>query len=452
MATSVPADNDLIGNTVSEQQFKTSLAQFLQNAREKETDISTLTAQVQPLATSPATVVKTYDPSLNYKGGATPQTAAPASPKEKDCYLVSASGNVFGVLAEQGQLLIRTATGWQLGELYEVYQRQLQGTESGGPAPLAVAFNFSTTGHISSSGVFTASSYQTTYFKPVKAGQNLSYVSAGSSAVSVLSFYDSSFNFISPIVGNGGVAVRTAVVPANAAYVRLSNNPTLVALPYCNAVIDSVINSSDVVKQDDFTVETSLNLARLEYIINDYYVNNTGSVSAGAGWKYIKIPVVAGKTYTFGGFGITSSGYYTVLNAASNSALMYGNYVTASLPKTITIPEGGAWLAFDVCRPQTDPSLYAELAAYEGDVLLDYVEPVDTILRISGLKLAGTAEGGGGPLPENVVVQGSDATLGTITADELIVGNIRGAWPRSPEGLPVGDTYVDENGFVKVVI
>ncbi|CAI3129978.1 hypothetical protein MWMV4_MWMV4_03658 [Acinetobacter baumannii] len=105
-----------------------------------------------------------------------------------------------------------------------------------------------------------------------------------------------------------------------------------------------------------------------------------------------------------------------------------------------------------MCRPQTDPSLYAELAAYEGDVLLDYVEPVDTILRISGLKLAGTAEGGGGPLPENVVVQGGDATLGTITADELIVGNVRGAWPRSPEGLPVGDIYVDENGFVKVVI
>ncbi|GGH25824.1 hypothetical protein [Acinetobacter courvalinii] len=55
-------------------------------------------------------------------------------------------------------------------------------------------------------------------------------------------------------------------------------------------------------------------------------------------------------------------------------------------------------------------------------------------------------------MPENVVVQGGDATLGTITADELIFGNIRGAWPRSPEGLPVGGTYVDENGFVKVVI
>ncbi|CAI3110360.1 hypothetical protein FJV20_01670 [Acinetobacter baumannii] len=127
-------------------------------------------------------------------------------------------------------------------------------------------------------------------------------------------------------------------------------------------------NSSDVVKQNDFTVETSLNLARPQYIINDYYVTNTGTISAGAGWKYIKIPVVVGKTYTFGGFGITIGGYYTVLNAASNTVLMYGGYGTATLPKTITIPKGGAWLAFDVCRPNTDLALYAQLAAYEGDV------------------------------------------------------------------------------------
>lgn len=451
MATSVPADNDLIGNSVSEQQFKSALAQFLQNAREKDTSISTLTDQVLPLATSPVALVKTYDPALNYKGGAVPQTAVPTSPKEKDCYLVSASGTVFGLLAEQGQLIIRTATGWRLGELYEVYQRQLQGTESGGPAPLAVDHNFSITGHINSSGVFTASNYKTTYFKPVKVGQNLSFLSTGSSAVSVLSFYDSSFNFISPVVGNGGVEVRTVAVPVNAAYVRLSNNPILVALPYCNAVIESVINSSEVVKQNDFTVETSLNLARPEFIINDFYVNNTGSITAGEGWKYIKIPVVAGKTYTFGGFSITTGGYYSVFNAASNSVLMYGSYQTGTLPRTITIPEGGAWLAFDICRPQTDPSLYAQLAAYEGDVLLDYIEPVDTILRISGLKLAGTG-GGSEPSPNDLVHQNGDATLGTVIADELIVGNIRGVWPRSPEGLPVGDIYVDENGFVKVVI
>ncbi|WP_192454016.1 hypothetical protein [Acinetobacter oleivorans] len=63
------------------------------------------------------------------------------------------------------------------------------------------------------------------------------------------------------------------------------------------------------------------------------------------------------KTYTFGGFGITTSSYYSVLNAASNATLMYGSYQTGTLPKTIMIPEGGAWLAFDVCRPNTDPAL-----------------------------------------------------------------------------------------------
>lgn len=98
---------------------------------------------------------------------------------------------------------------------------------------------------------------------------------------------------------------------------------------------------------------------------------------------------------------------------------MYGSYQTGTLPKTIPIPEGDAWLAFDVCRPNTDPSLYAHLAAYEGDVLLDYIEPVDIILRINGLKLAGTTDGG--PLQENVVVQGSDATLGDIIPDSITI-------------------------------
>lgn len=451
MATSVPADNDLIGNSVSEQQFKSALAQFLQNAREKETDISSLNTQVQPLATSPAALVKTYDPALNYKGGATPQTTAPVSPKEKDCYLISTSGTVFGLLAEQGQLIIRTSNGWRLGELYETYQRQLQATESGGQAPLAVAYNFSIAGHLNSSGVITASGYQTTYFKPVVPGQSLSFASAGSSTVSVVAFYDLNMGFISSILGNGTAAVRTATVPANAAYVRLSNNPGLIALPYCNVTINSVINTAGVVKQNDFTVETSLNLARPEYIINDFYVNNTGSITAGAGWKYIKIPVVAGKTYTFGGFGITTSGYYSVFNAASNTVLMYGSYQTGTLPKTITIPENGAWLAFDICRPNTDPALYAQYRAFEGSLLLDYVEPVDTILRIKGLKLAGTAESGGGTLPENVVVQGGNAVLADIIADSITIAALFSNLPLANDpDLQIGQFYEDDNGFVKV--
>jgi hypothetical protein len=52
----------------------------------------------------------------------------------------------------------------------------------------------------------------------------------------------------------------------------------------------------------------------------------------------------AGEDDPFGGFGIITSGYYSVLNVASNSVLMNGSYQTGTLPKTITIPEGGAWL------------------------------------------------------------------------------------------------------------
>lgn len=82
---------------------------------------------------------------------------------------------------------------------------------------------------------------------------------------------------------------------------------------------------------------------------------------------------------------------------------------------------------------------------------MDYIEPVDTILRINGLKLTGTVEGGGDPLSGNVVVQGSDATLGDITADLITIAALFSNLPLAnyPD-LQIGQLYEDENGFVKV--
>ncbi|KCY10951.1 hypothetical protein ACG9XQ_17655 [Acinetobacter baumannii] len=79
------------------------------------------------------------------------------------------------------------------------------------------------------------------------------------------------------------------------------------------------------------------------------------------------------------------------------------------------------------------------------------IEPVDTILRISGLKLASTTEDGGSPLPENVVVQGGDATLGDIIADSITIAVLFSNLPLANDpGLQIGQLYKDENGFVKV--
>ncbi len=395
--------------------------------------------------------IKSFGSSLSFKGVVINGETEPDVSSIDDCYLVIETGVAFSIEVESGQLLIKTGEGWRVGDFLEKYRSALDAY--GGICALTTLNSYLINGYINNSGAFAPSSagFKLTYFKPVKPGDSLKFSARGSTSANVVSFWDTNRSFISGVLGNDSNAERTVVVPANAVYVRICNVMTSNASPYCNAVIDSLINSSGAVKQNDFTVEASLNLARPEYIINDFYVNNTGSISAGAGWKYIKIPVIVGKTYTFGGFGITTSGYYSVLNAASNATLMYGSYQTGTLPKTITIPEDGAWLAFDVCRPQTDPSLYAQHRAFEGGVLLDYVEPIDTILRIKGLKLAGTSDGGETPIPENVVTQGGNAVLADIIADSITIAALFSNLPLANDpDLQIGQFYEDENGFVKV--
>lgn len=123
-----------------------------------------------------------------------------------------------------------------------------------------------------------------------------------------------------------------------------------------------------------------------------------------------KIPVVAGNTYAFGNFLIDSAGYYTFFNSSNAQiAAAFGSYSTANLPKVLTAPAGAAYLLFDIARPTNLPEHYAQVMCNLGGSLLEYVEPIDTITAIKGKKIAGS---GGGPLPDEVIIQGGECNFG----------------------------------------
>lgn len=394
------------------------------------------------------TVISIYDPALVYKGKASLNASAPSSPATNDTYIVVSNGTTFGIQAESGQLLIYNGAGWKVGDMLEVFNRKYFAI--GGNGFLLDKNTMPVAGYINASGVFTASSgYKLSYFKPVVAGQTLKFALRGSASVSVIAFYDANFAYVSNVLGNDTNTERTVVVPTNIAYIRASNNSTALTSPYCQLVIPNPIDSMGVLKTTDLTIEPSLNLAKTEYIVNDKYVNNTGSISSTAGWKYISIPVIAGETYTFGRFTIIDGGYFAFYDASnayiSGTVTAFNN---GSLPKTVVAPTGAAFLLIDIKRPDDTGANYAQLTVNVGPTLIDYENPKGAVSHIAGYDIYGT--GGGGPLPDDVVVQGGNATLADITSDKLITGALIANLPTSPSGLESGQAYID-GGFIKVV-
>ena len=396
--------------------------------------------------------IKAFDSSLVFKSVVSNGASVPVSPATGDCYLAKDTGTTFSIEVEQGQLLIKTATGWRVGDFLEKFRADLEA--KGGACQLTTLSSYLINGYINSSGVFTASGagFKLTYFKPVKVGDTLKFSARGSTSANVISFWDANRAFISGVLGNDSNAERTVVVPANAVYVRVSNNSTANASPYCYIDLKGVIVDSNAITPDSFTLIPSLNLAKTSLIVADKYVNNTGTISNGAGWEYIKIPVVAGSTYTFGRFTINSDGYFAFYDASS--VYISGtvtSFNSGLLPATVVAPVNAAFLLIDIKRPADTGENRALLTVNAGSTLIDYVEPVDTITRIKGYLLAGSGGGGDVPLPEDVVVQGGSATLADIISDSLTTGALIANLPTSPAGLEVGQAYIDVN-VIKVVV
>lgn len=336
-------------------------------------------------------------------------------------------------------------------------KKEINILRSGGQKTIAVKSQFSIMGYYNTTGTWVAGSstsgYMTTDYIALDSSIKQIKVSLyGTSGASVVNFYDASKTIISRIVGNVSSTERAVTVPANTAFVQLTNSAGTNTNPYALHDIAALLDDSSLIKKNDLTIEPSLNLAKPSLIVNGAYVNNTGSISSAAGWKYIKIPVEAGQTYTLGRFVIDSAGYYAFYNASN--ALVAGSVGVIQnniMPHTVTAPAGSAYLLLDIARPTNTPEHYAELTINVGSTLIDYVAPVDTIVEISGFKLKGDGDSGGIPLPENIVVQGDNATLADIFADSITTGALIANLPTSSTGLEAGQAYID-NGTIKVVM
>lgn len=230
-------------------------------------------------------------------------------------------------------------------------------------------------------------------------------------------------------------------VPFGTVYIQVTNPRGTFATPKVYVLYTALLSDPTLLKTGSLSIMPSLNLAKSAYLIVDKHINNAGTVTSAAGWKYLKIPVTAGTTYTFGRFVIDTAGYYSV-HDASGAVLFVAILTTGTMPITITIPTGGVFLNIDIARPANTAPQSAQATVNVGATLIDYVDPVDTVTAIAGYKLIGQASDGG-VLPENVVVNGANATLADVIADSITTGALIANLPTSSAGLEVGQAYID---------
>ena len=330
---------------------------------------------------------------------------------------------------------------------------------SGGQKGIATKPQFSIMGYFNSTGVWTpgsnTSGYMTTDFIAIDSSVKEVKASLyGGSNVAIVSFYDSSKAVISRVVGNGNSAERIISVPVGTAFLKLTNNAGVGLNPYAFYEVDAILDNPSLIKTTSLTIEKSLNLANPALIVDGAYVNSSGGLTTAAGWKYIKIPVEAGKTYTFGNFSIDSAGYYVFFTAANGQISgSNGDFQNANLPKTVVAPVGAAYLLVDIARPANTPEQHTQLTINEGAALIDYVEPIDTVVEIAGYKLKGSDAGGSTPIPEDVVLQGGSATLSDVISDSVTTGALIANLPTSNAGLETGQAYIDTaTATIKVVM
>lgn len=324
---------------------------------------------------------------------------------------------------------------------------------NGGNYYYAKSESFTSSGYINPTGEFIASTagYTTTDFIPISTSKKFKVSVNASSSVAAVSFWDENKTFISAVKSNNNPAEVEVTPPSNAKYIRSSSNLVVTPNAYIYTVFDPLLDDPSLIKTTSLDIDASTNLAKPSLIVTGAYVNNAGTITTSAGWKYIKIPVIVGETYTFGNFTIDSAGYYA-FHTASNTVVAgsSASFQNNSIPRTVTAPAGAAYLLIDIARPTNTPEHHAQLTVNIGTTLLAYSEPVDTIVGINGYKLVG---GNDIPQPENVVMQGGNATLADIVADSVTTGALIANLPTSSTGLETGQAYIDTaTATIKVVI
>lgn len=327
---------------------------------------------------------------------------------------------------------------------------------SGGDLINIILSDFIYSGYISSSGVFVSSTagYKTTEFIELNKLNKLQYSLNASNTVAAISFWDLNKQFIGFITTNNVTDVKESLPLPNTKYIRVTSNTNVSPNSFLKMNIPGIIEEPSLLKVDNLKIEPSNNLASKEFIIFDKYVNNAGTISNGTGWKYIKIPVTPGQTYTFGRFTIDSAGYYT-FHTAENTNIegSSASFQNNSIPRTVTAPASAAYLLIDIARPTNTPEQHAQLTVNEGSTLIDYVDPVGVVTGIAGYKLSGVSSGEGiPPAPTGEYIeQNGNAILADVIVDSITTGALIANLPTSSAGLEVGQAYID-SGFIKVVM
>lgn len=247
------------------------------------------------------------------------------------------------------------------------------------------------------------------------------------------------------VIGTGETALQL--------YKNNSGTAQLMNSLAAKQAIDNVLNFFNaqlplMVPKSDFVIKASVNLAKKNLIESGKYINNAGTVTNAIGWKMIKIPIAASGAYTFGGFQITTGGYWAVWNDA-NVKLQNGSFSSGLLPLTITAATGAKWLLITIARPDDIDDKHKNLVVCQGSSLIDYVDPKDTITGIGDYLLAGSGSNTGGTvqLPENIAEQGSDATFAKLTVDSIeasaIIINLPTGAGSPPMGVESNQAWID---------
>lgn len=153
----------------------------------------------------------------------------------------------------------------------------------------------------------------------------------------------------------------------------------------------SRLDAKAVKKQDVNILRISNNLADPALILNGYYIVSDGRVLQTTGWSVIGIPVKQGEKYTFGGFYLGRTGYYSFYNASINNGgsvisgtcVQYGDPNGTFSVTTSAAPQDG-FLYITIQTSSSPEDAYPKLQINKGETFLPYDEYESAINKMLG--------------------------------------------------------------------
>lgn len=180
------------------------------------------------------------------------------------------------------------------------------------------------------------------------------------------------------------------------------------------------------------------NLFRVDNIIDDQLINNSGAVQGSSGWSTSGVIDISNETsetqLTFSGLEITYASAARFLDENQD----FVSYVSGILSPefTISIPASAKYIQFNIKRPQDTNISYDNLMLNFGAVALPHETPYTAVKDISNDKIAASVLKVGDEYYESEKVGILSKSLVDIESDNLI----------NPDSLEVG--YINSSGII----